>query len=230
VIVERVRGHTLIGDWIGPASRVVDLGMNEGRFAAEMRARYGCRVTGVEANPTLAARLRGNPDLQCFNLAIAPGRGDIDFFIDPDNSEASGLARGNASGARAVRVPGMPLGDFLRDQAIAEVDLLKIDIEGAEIELLAETDPAVFAQVRQICVEFHIFLFPDHAPRVAAVLERLRGLSFFAIDFSRNWEDTLLVNQNLAPLSEIDKLSLLASKYRAGFGRMLRRSLRRPVS
>jgi FkbM family methyltransferase len=227
MIVERVRGHSFIGEWLGPDSLIVDLGMHEGRFAAEMQARYGCRITGVEGNPLLAEKLGRTPRMQCFNLAIAPARGEVDFHIDPDNSEASGLARGAAGGERVLRVPGMRLAEFFAEQRIAEVDLLKIDIEGAEIELLAETDPRVFAPIRQICVEFHIFLFAGHARRVAAVLQRMRGMGFFAIDFSRNWEDALLINERRARLSEIDKLSLLGRKYRAGLGRMLRRSLRR---
>ena len=225
MIIDRIRGHSFIADQIGSGSRIIDLGMNEGHFAAEMHAKFGCRVTGVEANPTLAARLGRTAELDCFNVAIAPRRGEIEFYIDPDNSEASGLAA-DRSGRTAVRVPGMPLAEFLAEQDITAVDLLKIDIEGAEVELLAETDPAVFAQIRQITLEFHIFLFPDHAPRVAAILDRMRGLGFFAIDFSRNWEDALFVNQRLVPLSEIDKLNLRAQKYRAGLGRILRRGWR----
>jgi FkbM family methyltransferase len=190
-----------------------------------MQSRYRCKIIGVEANPTLAAKLGQTGDRACFNIAIAPARGDIDFYIDPGNSEASGLARGPAGGAQAVRVPGMPLSDFMAEQGIDEIDLLKIDIEGAEIELLASTPPDVLARIRQICIEFHIFLFPDHAAKVAAVLDRLRSLGFLAIDFSRNWEDALLVNERLSHLSEIDKLSLRAQKYAAGVGRILRRTV-----
>jgi FkbM family methyltransferase len=228
VIVERISGHSLVGDWLGPASRIVDLGMNEGRFAAGMRARFGCAVVGAEANPVLAARLGAQPGLCCRNVAITAVRGDIEFYIDRDNAEASSLAP--VAGAHAIRVPGLPLADFLAGEGIAEVDLLKLDIEGAELDVLAEADPRVLASIRQICVEFHIFRFADHAPRVAALLRRMRGLGFLAIDFSRTWEDALLINRRLARLSEFDRLSLLGQKYLAGLGRMLRRAIARPAA
>ena len=225
--IDRIRGHSFVGDWIDRSSLVVDLGMNEGLFSKEMQERFGCRVIGVEANPVLASKVRNSLGLECFNFAIAPVRGDLRFYVDADNSEASSLTPTRPDRVQSVQVPGLPLADFLDERGIGEVDLLKIDIEGAETELLLETDIDVLARVKQICVEFHIFLFEKERAKVGAVLDRLGAAGFFYLDCSRQFEDTLLVNQRFHPLSQFNKMAMHAQKYGAGAQRMIGRSVAR---
>ena len=62
--------HTVL-DVLDSRSVVVDLGMNEGRFAFQARDRYGCRVFGCEPTPALAARLQDQPGIVCDPVAVA---------------------------------------------------------------------------------------------------------------------------------------------------------------
>jgi FkbM family methyltransferase len=221
--IDRIRGHTFIADCLTPESQVVDLGMNEGRFASEIQDRYGCRVRGVEANPALAAKILQAGRVPCANLAIMGRKGEVDFYIDPDNSEASTLAQAGADRTQAVRVPALSLAEYLADQSLRAVDLLKIDIEGAELDLFGGIDGDTLADVKQISVEFHVFRFPEHLPTVRSVLKKMQQMGFSAIDFSRTWEDTLFINRRLIGLSGLDVVSLAWQKYRAGSARILRR-------
>jgi FkbM family methyltransferase len=221
--IDRVRGHSFVGTWISTESRVVDLGMNEGSFARELELRYGCRALGVEANPILAEKLRHDGNMDCFNYAIAQKAGTLDFYIDLDNSEASSVTRVRSDRVRQVQVPGITLGEFLERHNVGVVDLLKVDIEGAEIDLFLKTDPAAFAKIVQICIEFHIFLFEEHRPKVKEALERMSKMGFFCLDLSRDYEDTLLINQNLKPLRQLDKIILIIQKYRLGLRRLISR-------
>jgi hypothetical protein len=49
----------------------------------------------------------------------------------------------------------MSLGRLVADLAIARIDLLKLDCEGAEWDILPAAEP-VLAQVQQICMEYHV--------------------------------------------------------------------------
>ena len=96
----------------------------------------------------LASKVRNTLALECFNFAIAPVRSDLSFYVDADNSEASSLTPSRPDRVQSVQVPGLPLADFLDERGIGEMALLKIDIEGAETELLLETDIDVLARVK----------------------------------------------------------------------------------
>jgi hypothetical protein len=73
--------HTVL-DVLDERSVVVDLGMNEGRFAFQARDRYGCRVFGCEPTPALAARLQDQPGIVCDPVAVAGQAGEVEFFLD----------------------------------------------------------------------------------------------------------------------------------------------------
>jgi FkbM family methyltransferase len=52
-------------------------------------------------------------------------------------------------------VPGISLGQLLRDHAVENVDLLKIDCEGGEFAILESTPTEVFSRIRNIVFEYH---------------------------------------------------------------------------
>ena len=57
------------------------------------------------------------------------------------------------------------LSDALRDEAIDRIDLLKIDVEKAELEVLAGIDEADWPRIGQVVAEIHL----DPAARQQAV-------------------------------------------------------------
>jgi len=89
--IDRVRGHTFLKNCLNRTGKVVDLGMNKGDFARIINGRYGCSVTGAEANPVLAAKIAdlGGGIITCKNAAIAAYDGSVKFSINKENSEAS---------------------------------------------------------------------------------------------------------------------------------------------
>jgi FkbM family methyltransferase len=230
ITMDRVSEHHFIGSWLEAGNDkgkllVVDLGMNEGNFSREMLARYGkARVVAAEANPNLATIIPPPRGLHCHNFAIAPENGPVSFGIDPDNSTASSL---NATGSnlKHVAVEGITFADFIRKTGIENdiVDLLKIDIEGAEIELFEQTPAHFLVNVRQICVEFHAFLHPEHLPRIAKIIAKMEALDFHCIDFTTNFQDVLMVNKRLAlsRIGPVEIMKISLAKYVRGAKRKL---------
>jgi FkbM family methyltransferase len=226
--IETIAGHSFVGSWLGPDSVVVDLGANVGGFSHEIQNRYRCRVAGVEANPTLARAIVKNDRLSCTNLAITANPGQIEFFIDPQNNEASTIdPQGRRAELQRVVVEGRTFVDFAKREGLTHIDLLKIDIEGAELDLLENMPNSVLQEIRQICVEFHAFIRPHDLPRIEAVIAAMRARNFFVLDFSRNLSNVLMINMQLSRLRASEQLVLRTTRVVQGVKRMAGRVTQR---
>jgi FkbM family methyltransferase len=150
-----VRGHHI---WPAPLTRdsvVVDAGAHRGEFSAEIIRRFGCQCHLVEANPELAKNLTvaGAASITTAALGACDGRGTLHIS---ENLEAAGLF--NASSATTgVEVETISLATLMQRLGVAKIDILKLDIEGAEFDLIASTPDQILQHINQITVEFHDF-------------------------------------------------------------------------
>lgn len=214
--LDRIEGHTFIADRLDGGSVVVDLGMNRGGFATAIVAGYGCSIVGAEPIADLHAGIPGHPRIVAERVAVAGQTGEITIGVDP-GSDASVLSE---TDRRAV--PAVSLEDFLDRNDVRRVDLLKVDIEGAELPMFRSVPDGVLRQVRQMTVEFHDFLEPALADDVAEVRARL-DRHFWSMNFSRDNSDVLFVNRR-EPVSVVERLQLLGEKWYRGGTRVLRRT------
>jgi len=208
-IFKGVRGHTVYASPLGAGSVIVDLGANHGGFALEMSRRFGGRYYLVEANPDLQDALRRETPFPVLPYAVAPKDGPVRFNIARNDEGSSILPLPETSVYdctldRAVEVAGRRLEAILAEIDEARIDLLKVDIEGAEIGMLATADPARLRAIGQITVEFHgdsVFGFGLHR-EMEETIGRLRRLGFLALNFSRPLRtDVLFVNLAVHRLS-----------------------------
>ena len=58
-------------------------------------------------------------------------------------------------GAKTEKVPVTTLEHFMEDWEIQQIDLLKLDCEGAEWDILPAS-VEILPKIRQICMEFHL--------------------------------------------------------------------------
>ena len=169
---------------------IVDAGAHVGVATHYFKHRYPrARVLAFEANPVTFALLRRNialnrlDDVRPIHAAVAPQAGEITFYASASDDEPG--AWGDSAvrqpwhedeGTAIVRVPAVTLSSVLAEP----VDLLKLDIEGAEDAVLADCEP-VLDRVRAMVVDLHEF---DPSTRQAPrVLERLARAGFtYAID------------------------------------------------
>jgi FkbM family methyltransferase len=129
----------------------VDAGANVGYYtllAARLVEPDG-RVAAFEPNPAMRARLEHHVRLNGADAivaidpsALSNATGEVDLFV-PSAIAESGLASLrrsptlDARGATAVRVPAQRLDDWLDATALLPIDIMKIDVEGAEAAVLA---------------------------------------------------------------------------------------------
>jgi FkbM family methyltransferase len=169
---------------------LVDGGAHRGHTVHRLRSRWPrAQIHAVEANPahsaTLAALATADPRLTVHPVALAEVDGERELAItakDDSSSffEPSELARGLHGGALAVecrvRVPARRLSSLVQ----GPIELLKLDLQGAELEVLRGAGAAL-EQVRAVLVEVEFAALYAGQPLFGEVdaLLRARGFELF---------------------------------------------------
>lgn len=205
--VSRLCSHTFVSGFLNRQSVVVDLGLNQGEFARGIHEKFGCSVYGAEPVPELYEALRGQKGLVAENCAIAAVAGSRTLHLAPGRC-ASFTSSAETERGGTVEVRTVPLADFLARHHVTRVDLLKVDIEGAELEMFAHLPESVLAQIRQITVEFHDFMYPETASEVQKTISALRAAGFHCVRFSKDNIDLLFLNSRQNGFSSLTCLAL----------------------
>ena len=152
-------GWDLVTDSILSGSIVYSFGVGQDvSFDAELIRRFGVTVHAFDPTPGSIAWVAAQhlpPQFVMHEYGVAAFDGDVTFYPpeNPDHISHSILEK-TATRARGITVPMKSLGTIMRDLGHGTIDLLKMDIEGAEYQVLASL---LDSQVRphQILVEFH---------------------------------------------------------------------------
>jgi FkbM family methyltransferase len=162
-IAEIFLGDSYVRDLALPPNPVViDVGGFIGDFSLYAVKRLNARrVIVCEPSPRNWALLLKNianngyeDRIEPVNKAVTDG-GNVMMNIDaPDESQCM-VSAYYPSELPLSAVPGISLGDLLRDHAVESVDLLKIDCEGGEFAILESTPADVFSRIRNIVFEYH---------------------------------------------------------------------------
>lgn len=207
--VARVEGHSFLAP-LASGAVVVDLGASRGRFAQSVRDRFDSAVFAVEPVPALYGEL---PEwLPALPVAV----GQLGELKLNRNRDAS--TRLSEEGADTLTVEALDLGEILDRFGLGYVDLLKVDVEGAELDVL--DDPAI-RRCSQVTVEFHDFIAPWLRPAVTAACAGMRGKGFTMLRFSHDNTDVLFVRGRISPPRRA--WLLLRFKYVRGSRRLARR-------
>jgi FkbM family methyltransferase len=226
-----IRGHHFYADLISSDCVVLDLGSHLGQFSQEISNISGCKCYAVEALPALYEKIAETPLIRKFNYAISSSNQPIDFCVT-ENQEANHIAQITTDDpSQKITVEGISIEKFLSQQNIQGVDLMKVDIEGAEIELFKSMSDETIGKIKQITIEFHDFIF-NIGKEVEEIKQRLKALGFTIVVFSRqNNGDVLCINKKLCKIPFFRFIYIIYfAKYIRGSIRMIERFLRPKVS
>ncbi len=210
VRVRCVATHTIHPDYVGAGATVLDLGANHGAFSEAMISEYEAACYMVEANPKLAGELRhSKSEVVC---AAVVGRPRVLEFVVREQDDSSSLSSFSTStdGGSVIKVDGIDYAEVLQRFSVAQVDLLKMDIEGAEIEVIDTMTDSQLQAIGQITIEFHdqmSFYSVDETKRVLARLERLGFLDHRL--YRGSTLDVLLINKNRCPGAVLEWLRVV---------------------
>jgi FkbM family methyltransferase len=175
--LEIIEDHSLITRFLNHQSIVVDLGANRGVFSKKMIERFHSKCIAVEPSPKMFSLIDSHELLQKYNFAITASTGSVDFYIS-DIPVASSLAYKPQSIAETITVPGKRLDDFIFELGFSTIDVLKMDIEGGEIEVIRSCSDDLLKSIGQITIEFHDHLGCVSKSDIKDQIKRLEGLGF----------------------------------------------------
>ena len=180
--------HTLRLEYdLGPDSVVLDVGGFEGQWASDIAGMYGCRVEIYEPVPEFARRIerrfRRNPRVTVHACGLAEAAGTARMTVAGD---ASSHAR---DGEAVTEVELCSVRDALDALPGGSADLMKVNIEGAEYDLLEHlVVSGLIRRVRDLQVQFHLFV-PDAEARVQRLREQLARTHVPTYQYDFLWEN-----------------------------------------
>lgn len=221
--IATVEDHTFFAPALRHDSVVLDVGAHHGAFSAAITRRFGCQCLALEPNPDCFALIPEGDAVRKWCVAVSAERGPRSFVLS-SNPQASRLS---SEVGPSVTVESVMLEEFARENEIGEIALIKMDVEGSEIEILDSLSDAFLSRVAQFTIEFHETMGYVSLADVQRVLRRLERLGFVAMRFSRSYGNTLLVNRARVPFQRWE-LFFLRHMVRNSLGltRMLRRRLK----
>lgn len=145
--------------FVSGVKTILDVGANVGAASVYLAMSYPeARVYAFEPGSDALSLLRGNVE-QLGNVSIFPfGLYDQDktlpLFHGKNDSVESSLCASTRTAPGAERVRLQCASQFLSDNGIANVDILKIDTEGCELPILRSLS-AYLPEVKVLYVEYH---------------------------------------------------------------------------
>lgn len=156
---------------------VIDIGANCGYFALKVLENFpDCEVRGFEADPAnYEICLRNlkklgikSPQVNVANFAVwshadgvtvEPNLGGVSHVVDRVGDDNPGFLEERIASGETLTIPSVTLDSILDGHT--EVDMLKLDVEGAEYEILRAVSPEQLAKCRFIGMELHDWFGPE---------------------------------------------------------------------
>jgi len=177
-----------------PGDTFVDCGANVGYFSVLAGRLVGPegKVLAIEANPDslrlLQRNLRANGFGDAVHCALTSHSGDVDLFMPTTGATYSslrvgGLAKGE--GLRSFKVPGRMLDEIVASLGLKKINLIKIDIEGGELDVLASARKILNQYRPLVLIEYSTNTWPafDATPQRLKDLMNQQRYSISQITF-----------------------------------------------
>jgi len=172
----------------GRGDTVLDIGAGVGGEVRVLSRLVGStgRVVSVEAHPRIYRCLRRTVELNrldnvtTMHCAVTGAPGGVFIENDTEHHLGNGLTTDAAAG---IAVTGRTLADIVDELGIVHIDLLKMNIEGAELSVL-DAAREVLPAVRNLVVSCHDFVAgpdPDDGRRTFDRVRRLLERAGYAI-------------------------------------------------
>jgi len=172
-----------------PDSIVLDLGGYRGDWSSELFSRMPCQIHVFEPVPEfykiIQSRFAKNPHIKVHPFGLA---GDTRQEKISQTAESSSIF---GSGKDKITIQLYDIADWIQNNLPSDrlIDLLKINIEGAEYELLERIiDCGLTLRFKNLQIQFHN-LFPDAETRMTRIQNHLHKTHHPKYQYKFVWED-----------------------------------------
>jgi FkbM family methyltransferase len=173
---------------------VFDVGANVGQTISRFR--------NFLTNPTIHAfepshqtylQLRNNtaaiPNVRLNNFALGSKRGSLPFNENNFSTMSSFLELGDSGWGTVLQRPEVEIrtiDDYCAEQGIAEIDILKSDTQGFDLEVIRGAERMlVEGRIKLIFMEINFFEIYEDLPRFDEIFSFVAGKGFSLVSFYR---------------------------------------------
>jgi FkbM family methyltransferase len=202
---------------IAPGCTVIDAGANFGYYTilgARAVSPAG-HVLAFEPDPRNIPRLLANisanqlQNIEHVPLGLFDRSGSVTFNLaseGEDNLGSSSIIDAR-SGRRQIQIPIITLDEFAADRGIPNIELMKMDIEGAEYEALAGARSLLTShRIRKVLVEIHNFMIGCDKAR--GIADQLAAVGYHAYFIREDTRVPKTLPEFLQPLASASWLDL----------------------
>lgn len=187
--------HTLTSE-----SVVLDIGAYTGVWIEKMCKIYPCRFYAIEPirpfYETIQRKFANIPTVHAKQVGIGVKKETITVNMAATQNDATQLISvqnngQNAQNAQNAQIELEPLEKIMADWSISKIDLLQINIEGAEYDILENwMESGMIKKIQTIQIQFHNFpQIENYVERRATIRNQLRENGFReTYNFQWVWE------------------------------------------
>lgn len=169
----------------GDTAVFLDIGANIGIFSFSARSALpGITVYGFEPHPrnaecfSLTAKLNGWKNVFLENIALGESEGEINLYLDESDAGGHSIFLdnlwNNQASTQAIRVPISTLDSWCHRHALTRLDVIKMDVQGAEAAVIRGGQEALARFRPSLLVE----LQHEHLAEPESFITALEALPF----------------------------------------------------
>ncbi len=168
-------------------SVVFDVGGYEGHWAAEIFKIYGSTIHIFEPVKEYADKIKkaffGNARIIVHQSGLSDKNTSREIVLDDNKSSLF------INGSRREKVNLTKASDFILENAIENIDLMKINIEGGEYELMENlVQTGLIKKIKNIQIQFHDFV-PHAEARMKKIQTALAETHHLTYQYKFVWEN-----------------------------------------
>jgi FkbM family methyltransferase len=177
-------GWSLLANSLAQSSTVVSVGIGEdASFDLSVIGKYNCCVHGYDPTPKSGAWVKANCHDERFRFhpeAIADHDGVLRLYLPKESQNVSAsIERSNVTCSEFFEAPCRRLSSLMQDLNVSSLDVLKLDIEGAEYGVIRDAiKSGALMQVKQLLIEFHHWIPEFGLSQTRRALQELTGAGF----------------------------------------------------
>lgn len=168
-------------------SIVFDIGAFEGSWSSDIFSMYTCQIYAFEPvkqfYEALIKKFAKNSKIKIYPFGLSGKSYQAEISVAAESSSVfkAGFVK------ESIRL--VDIAQFINDQGISHIDLMKINIEGAEYDLLDRLiDANLISSIDNLQIQFHDFV-PDAELKVKKLREQLAKTHQLTYQYDFVWEN-----------------------------------------
>jgi len=179
---------------LNDVSVVFDLGGYEGQWASDIFAKYCSNVYIFEPVEQFCdginRRFSQNPKIKAYQFGLSSQSQDCTIFLSQDSSST------HQNSGKSEKISLRRAKEFIEENQIEEIHLMKINIEGGEYDLLEHLiETGMIDKIKNIQVQFHDFV-ENAEQRMFDIQNDLAKTHKLTYQYSFVWENWRLIEEN----------------------------------